>query len=226
MAINTYFQNIATAIREKTGAPGLITPAQMPDVIRSISGGGGDWAFMDDVTAEGSVFTATITGSVPLDTTDYDAGIQTMYNNYARSPKPTQRTYNISVDASDSQKSLSELLSEHPATWQMEYYGYVYGTSLISNCNMTLLFDGSQGTAATITVPDISTYEAVALQGIYQRTRTSQYNTTMIYVTPKLNTRYWTGMKDRNTNYDCFITFTSNTTAVIAGNYQFIMYGM
>ena len=41
MAINTYFQNIATAIREKTGESGLLTPAQMPDAIREISGGGG-----------------------------------------------------------------------------------------------------------------------------------------------------------------------------------------
>ena len=40
MAINTYFQNIANAIRTKTGSAGLITPAEMPDEILNIPAGG------------------------------------------------------------------------------------------------------------------------------------------------------------------------------------------
>jgi len=40
MAINTYFKNIADAIREKTGGSALITPGQMPEEIRSITTGG------------------------------------------------------------------------------------------------------------------------------------------------------------------------------------------
>lgn len=40
MAINTYFKNIADAIREKTGGSAFITPGQMPGEIRSISTGG------------------------------------------------------------------------------------------------------------------------------------------------------------------------------------------
>jgi hypothetical protein len=40
MAINTYFKNIADAIREKTGGSAFITPGQMPQAIRDISGGG------------------------------------------------------------------------------------------------------------------------------------------------------------------------------------------
>ena len=39
MAINTYFQNIANAIRTKTGSAGLITPAEMPDEILNIPAG-------------------------------------------------------------------------------------------------------------------------------------------------------------------------------------------
>lgn len=39
MAIETYFKNIADAIREKTGASAVITPGNMPDEIRSIKGG-------------------------------------------------------------------------------------------------------------------------------------------------------------------------------------------
>jgi len=39
MAINTYFKNIADAIRTKTGGSGLITPANMPDEILGIKSG-------------------------------------------------------------------------------------------------------------------------------------------------------------------------------------------
>lgn len=41
MAIETYFKNIADAIREKAGTSGLITPAQMPQAIADIPSGGG-----------------------------------------------------------------------------------------------------------------------------------------------------------------------------------------
>lgn len=40
MAINTYFKNIADAIREKTGGSAFITPGQMPGEIRNIPTGG------------------------------------------------------------------------------------------------------------------------------------------------------------------------------------------
>lgn len=39
MAINTYFKNIADAIRTKTGGTGLITPANMPDEILNVQTG-------------------------------------------------------------------------------------------------------------------------------------------------------------------------------------------
>ena len=41
MAIDTYFQNIADAIRQKSGTSGLLTPAQMPQAILDIPSGGG-----------------------------------------------------------------------------------------------------------------------------------------------------------------------------------------
>ena len=43
MAINTYFKNIADAIREKTGGSAFITPGQMPDEILNIPSGGVEW---------------------------------------------------------------------------------------------------------------------------------------------------------------------------------------
>lgn len=43
MAISTYFQNIADAIRTKTGGVNTITPAQMPNEILNIPAGGVSW---------------------------------------------------------------------------------------------------------------------------------------------------------------------------------------
>ena len=43
MAINTYFKNIANAIREKTGGSAFITPGQMPQEILNIPAGGMEW---------------------------------------------------------------------------------------------------------------------------------------------------------------------------------------
>ena len=59
MAINTYFQNIANAIRTKTGSAGLITPAEMPDEILNIPAGGCLTPLYEDldgfwVTSDGS----------------------------------------------------------------------------------------------------------------------------------------------------------------------------
>lgn len=41
MAINSLFQNIADAIRERGGTSAALTPAQMPQAIADIAGGGG-----------------------------------------------------------------------------------------------------------------------------------------------------------------------------------------
>lgn len=41
MAIETYFEDIADAIRERGGTSATLTPAQMPQAILDIPGGGG-----------------------------------------------------------------------------------------------------------------------------------------------------------------------------------------
>lgn len=42
MAIETYFEDIADAIRERGGTAATLTPAAMPQAILDIPGGGGD----------------------------------------------------------------------------------------------------------------------------------------------------------------------------------------
>lgn len=49
MAIETYFKNIADAIREKAGTSGLITPAQMPQAIADIPTGGSGGGLVEPI---------------------------------------------------------------------------------------------------------------------------------------------------------------------------------
>ena len=108
-----------------------------------------------------------------------------------------------------------------------EYRGYIYGTTVISRYNLTLLYDASQGGASSITlIESLSRFSGVLLQGVYNAQRTSYYNTTIMYLRPELNREYWAGMQDRNSSYDCFVKFTSDTTATLRGNRQVIIYGI
>lgn len=70
MAIETYFKNIADAIREKAGTSGLITPAQMPQAIVDIPSGGGGLTPLTPIAtdwrngyAEGSTYWKTPTNN-------------------------------------------------------------------------------------------------------------------------------------------------------------------
>ena len=68
MAINTLFQNIADAIRERGGTSAALTPAQMPAAIAAIPAGGEDpghfahFDFKKSATDEISNITAQLTG--------------------------------------------------------------------------------------------------------------------------------------------------------------------
>lgn len=126
-------------------------------------------------------------------------------------------------------QSVSAFAEAFPVLSSAEYYSYVYSkTAMITDLGLVLLGDFSQGgnTSGNTLSDAITNYSAVLLQGIYTKIRTSGYNTSMLYINPKLNTAYWTGMKDRNYNYDCNVTFTDANTVSLSGNLQVIIYGM
>lgn len=110
----------------------------------------------------------------------------------------------------------------------MEYQGTVYESSLINTLGLVLLGDFSQqgATSNNILSDSIANYSGVILQGIYNKNRTSSYNTSCLYKDIALNKSYWAGMKDRNNSYDCFVTFTDNQTVSLSGNRQVIIYGV
>lgn len=106
-----------------------------------------------------------------------------------------------------------------------EYYGNI-SADVISDLGLVKLGESLSATD-TLTLSDsIAHYSAIALNGIYRGQAESNYNTTAVYLAPKLNQAYWTGMKDRNSAYTCTVTFTDETTATLTGNKQVIIYGI
>lgn len=107
-----------------------------------------------------------------------------------------------------------------------EYKGYIYNTQLATDCGLVLLADASQIADSVQLAEPITNFSGVVLQGVYNKGRTSQYNTTLLYLSPVLNTQYWAGMKDRNSSHTCYVTFTSDSEATLSGNKQVIIYGI
>lgn len=109
----------------------------------------------------------------------------------------------------------------------IEYSGYIYDTQLAQDCGLVLLADASQGGAGTVQLTEsLSNFSGVVLQGVYRASRQSTYNTTSLYIPPEQNVQYWAGMKDRNSSYTCYVTFDSDSTAILSGTKQVIIYGI
>ena len=194
----------------------------------AVSGaGGGDWPVLDEIAAGGTDFTASVAGSVPLVVDDLPANVKRFYQDYARAPRPTAMDVQIALSAADAGRTLNQLLAAHPASLALEYYGCVYGNSaMIADLGLVLLADASPGASSVVLADDIGGYSGVILQGIYNRQRGSGYNTSMLYVAPAAGAPLWAGMKDRNSNYDCFVTFDGTDGAAMTGNQQVMIYGI
>lgn len=107
-----------------------------------------------------------------------------------------------------------------------EYTGYLYDTQTAEDLGLVLLADLSQGADSATLTDSISKYSGIILQGIYQKQRTSAYNTSIMYISPVIGNTYWAGMKDRNASYVCNVTLVSDTEVSLTGNKQVIIYGI
>lgn len=110
----------------------------------------------------------------------------------------------------------------------IEHYDYVNSDMITALGLVELGRDLANGSSMVLS-DSIANYSAIVAQGVYQTQTTSQYNTTIIYHNPQLNTQYWTGMKDRNISYDRYFAFTSNTDVTLSGgssNRGIILWGM
>ena len=205
----------------------------------NVSGGGSDlyplWTDIYDNPIPSGVSVSTPTLTAPILTPAWVASasqnVKDFINNECRistRSSASGTTVSTNITKEMAQRSLSQVTADPNYFGGLaEYYDNLYGSALLTTYNMVLLGDFSQGGSASGNVLSdaITNYSAVALQGIYRNSRTSGYNTTIIYPLD-LNVQRWTGMKDRNSSYDCNVYFTDAQTVSLNGNKQVIIYGI
>ena len=107
-----------------------------------------------------------------------------------------------------------------------EFYSYIT-SKFLTDSGAVLLSDHKGANTSSGTLSDsLANYDAVIIQGGYNTTGQSEYDTTMIYLNPHLNTPYWFGVKDRNTTYSSYIQFTDNTSFEVSSQRKFQIYGI
>lgn len=133
---------------------------------------------------------------------------------------------NTNVTFSSSNYDFDEVYDPSLEFEAYEFYSYVNSTFL-TDSDAVLLSDHKGANANSGTLSDsLANYDAVIIQGGYDSTGTSQYDTTMIYLNPILNTSYWFGVKDRNASYSSYIRFTDNTSFEVTSARKFQIYGI
>ena len=106
-----------------------------------------------------------------------------------------------------------------------EFTEYV-NESLISDLNLTELAAYTTDISSVELSDALTNYSALVIQGLYNNTGTSTYDTTVIYPNMELNKAYWFGVKDRNASYSGTITFTDNTHATLSASRKLKIYGI
>lgn len=108
-----------------------------------------------------------------------------------------------------------------------EYYNTV-NAQLISDLSLVTLYDGTSGATSIELETPITNYSALVVQGCYNSGGTSSdYDTSIIYVSPEINKPYWFGMKDRNDSYGGYLTFSDATHGSVgSSNRTFKVYGV
>lgn len=192
---------------------------EFADVDVAGGGGSGNFPFVDEGYVE---------SVVKVDIGKVSAGLETLYANYLHKTMPSIG-YSATLDASFIGLDLDEFFESAtpPLESTAEYQANV-SSAMINDCGLDLLLDASSNSQSTRQIDgNFSDYVAVILNGIYYSDKTSNYNTTMIYVNPVKNKSYWTGMRDRNTSYDCYVTFTSETEVTLSGGQKHcVIYGV
>lgn len=107
----------------------------------------------------------------------------------------------------------------------MEYYSYLKSGD-ITALNLTLLFEALLDAVTEVVLDEaITSFDAILIQGCYDTSGASNYDTTIVYSNPEINTPYWFGMKDRNTSYSGTVTFSDATHATLSASRRVKIFG-
>lgn len=221
-----HLQDIADAIRDKLDTSDAYRPGDMAAAIAQIDTGYPEPTGTIQIAQNGTVNVKDYAGANVNVQPNLQA--KTATQNGTVTPDSGYDGLSSVVVNVEGGGGSSGLLQLHRLGYFNEYQGNIYGTSVIERAGLVLLGDFSQtgATSGNVLARPISDFSAVLLQGIYRNERTSNYNTTMAYISPALNKAYWAGMKDRNSNYTCNVTFTDANTVSLSGNRQVMIYGV
>lgn len=107
----------------------------------------------------------------------------------------------------------------------IEFYGDLRSSD-VTALNLTLLAEALSDAVTEVVLSDsISNFDAILIQGCYDSSGVSNYDTTVVYSNPQLTTPYWFGMKDRNASYSGTITFSDATHATLSASRRLKIYG-
>lgn len=234
--------SIANAIRSKNSSNDLYKPSQMSSAIEGIN----TYPILDQVIfnenfSDPSFELLSFELSCSSLNKNYNSvNIDNFISNYARHKSGTNKdgsaiSSTLTLTSSMLKEPFTTFKTRFPISSQFEYSGYITD-QIINDFNLIELSrnieENTTRPSKTISlINDISDYSAILIQGMYRANIQSGYNTSMLYVNPQINIEYWGGMKDRNSTYDCYITFdTVNTAVLTGGSAQWgrncIIYGM
>lgn len=107
----------------------------------------------------------------------------------------------------------------------MEFYGDLRASD-VTALNLTLLAEELSNAVREVVLSEsISNFDAILIQGCYDSSGVSSYDTTIVYSNPQINTSYWFGMKDRNSSYSGTVTFSDGTHGTLSVARRLKIYG-
>lgn len=107
-----------------------------------------------------------------------------------------------------------------------EFYNYLTN-AVITGLELEVLYDGLSTAVETAELAHpITDYDVLVLQGCYNTEHNNQYNTTIFYTDPDLESSYWFGVKDRNSSYSGMLSFTDATHISLSASRRIEIYGI
>ena len=178
-----------------------------------------EWRCIDGILTDGFTIKARAYGS---------ANIQKYIQDYANEKDEPYYFYITAGMRYDEEYDPDDV---QIVTTAYEYPHYIYGTNIVTNCNLVLLAEADLADSVTL-IQSLNNFKGVVIQSVYDTRshnapdKESKWNAAIMYLAPQINNEYLAWNNDRDEHYDVTVTFTSDTTATIGGNKRCLIYGI